>query len=82
MRIIFAVSHLTVFVGGGKFLTDYANTFAQRGHEITIITQKINRSLYRCSDAIHVIEVGGPLPSSFLYWCTFKIEHQEISQCI
>ena len=42
MKIVFVISHLTVFVGAGKFLMDYANKFCEKGHSITIVTQKIS----------------------------------------
>ena len=72
MKIVFVISHLTVFVGAGKFLMDYANKFCEKGHSITIVTQKIDRDKYQFNNEILLIEVGGPLPSNPFYWLKFR----------
>ncbi|MHA1336597.1 MAG: glycosyltransferase family 4 protein [Promethearchaeota archaeon] len=69
---MFVPSHLTVLVGGGKFLMDYSNSLINKGHKITIITQKIDDSKYVFDDRIKLIEVYGFLPSNPLHWLFFR----------
>ncbi|MFX1276303.1 MAG: glycosyltransferase family 4 protein [Promethearchaeota archaeon] len=71
MNIVFVSSHLTVFVGYGKFLRDYANKFSELGHNITIVAQKINQNNYKFNKNIELIEIGGPILSSPLFWINF-----------
>lgn len=72
MKIAFVTSHLTVFGGGGKFVTDYANKFCERNHSVAVVAQKIDRKYYKFNDKISLIEIGGPLPSNPLHWLRFK----------
>ncbi len=72
MKIAFVTSHLTVFTGAGKFLMDYANAFSERGHEITVVAQKINQDNFKFNKKITLIETGGPLPSNPYHWLRFK----------
>lgn len=73
MKIVFITTHLTIYGGGGKFLMDYANNFCEKGHDVTIIAQRINKNNYSLSNKIKLIEIGGPLPSNPLYWLEFSI---------
>lgn len=72
MKITFVTTHLTVFGGGGKFLMDYANKLSEKGHYITIIAQKIDRSNYKFNETVALIEIGAPLPSNPFYWLRFN----------
>jgi glycosyltransferase involved in cell wall biosynthesis len=72
MKITFVTSHLTIFGGGGKFLMDYANALNKRGHEINIITQRINQEIYTFDQNINLIEIGHLLPSNPLFWLRFR----------
>jgi len=45
---------------GGKVLIAYANKFAEIGHDVSIIAQKINRKNYKFNEKIVLFEVGGP----------------------
>jgi len=71
MKITFVTTHLTIYGGGSKFLVDYANELIKRGHEITVVSQKINYKHFQFDKGIEIIEIGGPLPSSALYWFNF-----------
>ncbi|MHA1491512.1 MAG: glycosyltransferase family 4 protein [Promethearchaeota archaeon] len=71
MKITIVHSYLMIFGGGGIFLRDYANKLCEKGHDITIIIQKINHSLYKFNDKIKIIEVGGSLPSKPMHWLRF-----------
>ena len=71
MKITFVTTHLTIYGGGSKFLVDYANKLIKRGHEITVVAQKINYKHFQFDKAIKIIEIGGLLPSSVLYWFNF-----------
>jgi len=73
MKITFVTSHLTGIVGGSKFLMEFANSFCERGHDITVIAQKIYKNNYQFQNKISIIEVKGPLPSNPLHWLFFKI---------
>jgi len=64
MKITFVTTHLTIYGGGSKFLVDYANELIKRGHEITVVSQKINYKHFQFDKGIEIIEIGGPLPSS------------------
>ena len=72
MKITFVASYQTVYGGGGIFLTNYANKLCERGHEITVVSQKVDKNLYKFNDLINVLEVGGPLPSNPLFWLKFN----------
>lgn len=72
MKIAFITTHLTIYGGGSKFLVDYSNELSKRGHEITIVAQKINYRHYKFKKNIRIIELGGYLPSSVLYWLNFN----------
>ena len=72
MKISFVTTHLTIYGGGSKFLVDYTNELIKRGHEITIVAQKINYKHYKFNKDIKIIEIGGFLPPSVLYWCNFN----------
>ena len=71
MKITFVTTHLTIYGGGSKFLVDYANELIKRGHEITVVAQKINYKHFQFDKGIKIIEIGGLLPSSALYWFNF-----------
>ncbi len=73
MRIAFVTTHLTTIGGAGKFLMNYANKLSERGHNITIVAQIINRNNYEFYNKISLIEIGGPLPSNPIYWLSFNI---------
>ena len=47
MNITFVASYLTVFGGGGVFLTNYANKLCEKGHSITVVSQKVDKKLYK-----------------------------------
>ena len=70
IKIAFISTHLTIYGGAGVFLMTYANLFAEEGHEITIIAQKIDKSKYHFHPNIKLIEIGGVLPSNPIYWIT------------
>ena len=72
MKIAFVTTHMTLFGGGGKFLRDFANKLCERGHQITIVAQVIDRNKYKFHDKVKLIQIGGPLPSNPLYWINFK----------
>ena len=72
MKIVFVTTHLTLVGGAGKFIIDYANKFCELGHNVSVIIQKIDRIIYKFDHKISIIEIGGPLPSSFFYWLLFK----------
>jgi len=72
MKITFIISHMTVFVGGSKFLMDYANALSKKNHNITIISQKFDKNNFNFNKEIKLIEIGGPLPSSPFFWLKFK----------
>ena len=72
MKIAFVTSHMTVYTGAGKFLMDYANVFSEKGHEITVVAQKINQDNFKFNEKITLIEVSGPLPSNPFHWLRFK----------
>ena len=72
MKITFVASYLTVYGGGGIFLTDYANKLCERGHQVTIVSQKVDKNLYKFNGSIDVLEIGGPLPSNPLFWLKFN----------
>ncbi|MBD3216228.1 MAG: glycosyltransferase [Candidatus Lokiarchaeota archaeon] len=81
MKIVFATSHLTVYGGGGIFVQDYANELSNLGHDISVITQKINTGLYRFNEKVQIIEVGGYLPTNPLHWVQLgyiRKKHQKI----
>lgn len=72
MNITFVTTHLTVLVGGGKFLAEYANKLCERGHNISIVAQKFNHELYKFNPGVSIIEVGGALPKNPLHWLLFN----------
>ena len=72
MKIAFITTHLTIYGGGSKFLVDYSNELSKRGHEITIVAQKINYKHYKFNKNIRIIELGWWLPSNVLYWLNFN----------
>lgn len=72
MKIAFVTSHMTVYTGAGKFLVDYANAFNEKGHEITVIAQRINQDNFKFNKEITLIETGGSLPSNPFHWLRFK----------
>ncbi|MFX1392260.1 MAG: glycosyltransferase family 4 protein [Promethearchaeota archaeon] len=82
MKITFVTSHLTVFTGAGKFIMDYANRFCERGHEMTVVAQKINQDNFKFNEKIELIEVGGPLPSNLFHWLRFKKIIRRYSQVL
>ena len=71
MKITFVTTHLRIYGGGSKFLVDYANELIKRGHDITVVAQKINYKHFQFDKDIKIIEIGGLLPSSVLYWFNF-----------
>lgn len=71
MKLIFAIPHLMLLTGAGKVLMAYANKFAEIGHDVSIVTQKINRKNFKFNEKIVLFEVGGPLPSNPFYWINF-----------
>jgi len=71
MNITFVASYLSVYGGGGKFLTDYANKLCEKGHNITVVSQKVDKKLYKFNNKIKLFEVGGPLPSHPPFWLKF-----------
>ena len=71
MKLIFVITHLMFLRGAGKVLMAYANKFAEIGHDVSIVTQKINRKNFKFHEKIVLFEVGGPLPSNPLYWINF-----------
>ena len=50
---------------------DFSNELIERGHQITVIAQKIDYEKYRFKDDISTFEVGGPLPSNPFHWLRF-----------
>lgn len=72
MNITFATTHLTFMGGAGKVILDYANRFSKMNHNVVIIAQKVDRTIFKFDDKILILEIGGSLPSSFLYWLLFK----------
>ncbi|MFX1392261.1 MAG: glycosyltransferase family 4 protein [Promethearchaeota archaeon] len=72
MNITVVTTHLTLMGGVGKFTLDYANELCVRGHNITIVAQKIDLDLFKFNKKIRLIEVGGPLPKSLFYWFKFN----------
>lgn len=72
MKIAFVTTHMTLMGGGGKFLRDFANKLCEKGHNITIVAQKIDRNKYKFHHKVKLIEIGGPLPSNPIYWINFK----------
>ena len=72
MKITFVTSFLTVFGGAGKFLRDYANKFCEKGHDITVVAQKIDQKSYRFDNRISLIEVGGHLQTHPFHWIRFN----------
>lgn len=77
MKIVFVTTHLAVIGGHGNFILDYTNYLSKNGHEIIVVAQKIDTKLYKFNKKILLIEIGGPLPSSPIYWLLFsKIKNQ------
>ena len=71
MNITFVASYLTVYGGGGIFLTNYANKLCEKGHAVAVVSQKVDKKLYKFNNKIKLFEVGGPLPSNPLFWLEF-----------
>ena len=72
MKIAFVFTDLHGIGGAGKFFRDAANGLCERGHNITVIAQKINQDVYNFNDKIHLIEVGGPVQANPFYWLRFN----------
>lgn len=73
MKITFVTTHLVLEGGVSRVVEDYANKLSEKNHEICIVVQKIDRKKYKFNDKIKIIEIGGYLPSNFLYWLFFNL---------
>jgi len=71
MKIGIVTTHLTNYLGATKFIIDYSNELIKRGHQITIIAQRVKNDFFKFNEKIRIIELGGPLPKSPLYWLQF-----------
>lgn len=72
MEIVFVISHMTKYVGAGKFLMDFANILSGRNNKITIIGQKFDKNRFKFRKEIKLIEAGGSLPSNPFFWLNFR----------
>ncbi|MEE9379293.1 MAG: glycosyltransferase family 4 protein [Candidatus Lokiarchaeia archaeon] len=72
MDITFVTPHLTLYGGGGIFIMNYANNLCERGHKLTVVTQKINQNDYKFNPNVSIIEIGGPLPTNPFHWVLLR----------
>ncbi|MFX1392240.1 MAG: glycosyltransferase family 4 protein [Promethearchaeota archaeon] len=73
MKITFITTHLTEITGAKNVVLDYANAFNERGHDVTIVAQRIDHNNFQFNKSISLIEIRDKLPSNPFYWIRFKI---------
>lgn len=60
MNIAFVITRLTFMGGAGKVVLDYANQFRKINHNVIIIAQKADKTIFKFDNKIKIIEIGGP----------------------
>lgn len=68
MIVTFVTTHMNKSSGVAVVIKNYAESLTELGYEVKIVAQRINQKIWYLNPKIKLIEIGGPLPTSPLYW--------------
>ncbi len=68
MKVTFVTTHMNKVSGVAVVIQNLANSLIDRGFEVRIVAQTINKKIWNLNKKIIINEVGGPLPISPFYW--------------
>jgi len=81
-HILILHPHFTLSGGAGKFALEVGQRLAKRDYKVSVINMKSKDKLTLSFPNIRVIDVKGPLTSSFLFWLLFPYWYWKVSKMI